>query len=75
MKIICTLKEFELLLQRCPMHAHFISDKKFEELLDKCNQNCLLYNFCKYGEDGCGYWSLADLVEVIPQNNMPEGGK
>lgn len=65
MKIVCTLKEFELLSARCPMNTFLIDDDECEKLLNKCHLNCLLSNFCRYGkDDGCD-WTLADLVEIV----------
>lgn len=71
MKIVCTLKEFEVLSARCPWSTFLISNEKFEELLDKCKEHCLLYNFCQHGNEGKddnGDWTLADLVEIVPES-------
>ena len=68
MKIVCTLKEFELLSARCPMSTFLVNDNQFEELFDECHNKCLLSNFCKYGKDD-GDWTLADLIEIVPKNN------
>lgn len=72
MKIIYTLKEFELLSKRCPYSNYYISEKEFIELIDKCIDHCPLYSFCKYNDDDveiADNWSLADLVKIVP----PEG--
>jgi hypothetical protein len=69
MKIVCTLKEFELLTARCPMQTFLTNDDRFEEMFDECQGKCLLSNFCKYGKDGGDNFSLADLVEIVPTNN------
>ncbi len=69
MKIKCTLKEFELLVARCPMNTFLINEEDAEKLLNGCRKNCLLYNFCKYGEDDGADFSLADLVEIVPLSN------
>ena len=66
MKIVCTLKEFELIVARCPMQTFLISGEKEEELFNQCHENCILSNFCKYGMNGGENFSLADLVEIIP---------
>lgn len=68
MKIVCTLKEFESISARCPWNNLFINEDKFNELIDKCEDNCLLYHFCYYGKDENDDWSLADLVEIIPES-------
>ena len=69
MKIVCTLKEFELLSARCPMNTFLIDNEKFERLFSDCHENCILSNFCKHGIDGGESFSLADLVEIVPVNN------
>jgi hypothetical protein len=65
MKIVCTLKEFELLLARCPMHTFLINNDECEELLHECHGKCMLSNFCRYGMDDGANFSLADLVEIV----------
>ena len=67
MKIVCTLKEFELLAARCPTSTFLISDDEFEELISQCNKSCLLSNFCKYGKDDGADFTLADLVDIVPK--------
>jgi hypothetical protein len=66
MKISCTLKEFELLVARCPMNTFLIDDDKAMEMLGKCHCECILSNFCKHGMDDGVNFSLADLVEIVP---------
>ena len=73
MKIVCTLKEFELLSARCPMNTFLIGDEKFEELYSQCHEHCLLSNFCKHGMDDGEDWSIADLVEIAPENILLRG--
>jgi hypothetical protein len=68
MKIVCTLKEFELLCARCPMQTFLIDDDKFEEMFNKCHTDCILSNFCRYGTEEENNFSLADLVEIVPNN-------
>lgn len=65
MKIVCTLKEFELLCARCPMNTFLIDDEKFEKLFGDCHESCILSNFCKHGIDDGENFSLADLVEIV----------
>ena len=67
MKIVCTLREFESLIARCPMYNYLLSDKESEEYLNKCYSCCVLSGICKAGNEKD--WSFADYVEIIPNDN------
>jgi hypothetical protein len=67
MKIVCTLKEFELLIARCPMYNYLLSNEKSEEYLNQCFERCVMYGVCEAGSDA--NWSFSDMVEIVPANN------
>lgn len=67
MKIVCTLREFESLIARCPMYNYLLSDEKSGEYLEKCCKYCVLSGVCKAGSEPD--WSFADWVEIIPNDN------
>lgn len=68
MKIVCTLKEFESFIARCPMYNYLLSDEKSEEYLNQCIKYCVLSGVCKASSDA--NWSFSDMVEIVPKNNQ-----
>ena len=67
MKIVCTLREFESLIARCPMYNYLLSNEESEEYLNKCAECCVLSGMCQCGSDA--NWSFSDIVEIVPTNN------
>lgn len=67
MKIVCTLREFESLIARCPMYNYLLSNEESEKYLSKCIETCVLSGMCEAGSKA--NWSFADLVELVPNNN------
>lgn len=66
MKIVCTLREFESFIARCPMYNYLLDDKEAEECRSKCIKSCILSSVCKPDDAN---WSFSDLVEIVPNNN------
>ena len=67
MKIVCTLKEFESLIARCPMYNYLLSSEETEKYLNKCIESCVLFGMCK--ADSEKNWSFSNLVEIVSNDN------